>query len=83
METSDSVELGREDGAYEAGTGHDELSQRRASTSKKVNVDFTVRQLADLDDEAAYLGIPRQAVIKTLCDEALTRRRIERKRAFQ
>ena len=48
---------------------------------RKVNVDFTTRQLGELDEEAARLGIPRQAVIKTLCDEALTRRRIERRRA--
>lgn len=53
-----------------------------AQPVKKVNVDFTVRQVDELDAEAAYLGINRQAVIKTLCDEALTRRRAERRAAM-
>ena len=48
---------------------------------KRVNVDFNERQLAELDAEAAYLSIPRQAVIKTLLDEALTRRRAARRGA--
>lgn len=53
----------------------------RPNQTKKVNVDFTLRQVEELDAEAAYLGINRQAVIKTLCDEALTRRRAARRRA--
>lgn len=56
-------------------------SARRVNQTRKVNVDFNARQLRELDEEAVRLSIPRQAVIKTLCDEALTRRRIERRRA--
>lgn len=42
--------------------------------TKKVNVDFTIRQLDEIDAEAAFLGINRQACIKTLIDEALLAR---------
>lgn len=52
----------------------------RPNQMKKVNVDFTVRMVNELDAEASYLGINRQAVIKTLCDEALTRRKLDRAR---
>lgn len=58
-----------------------DLSTARRPNQKRVNVDFNPRQLAELDDEAAYLGVSRQAVIKTLLDEAITRRKIERKNA--
>ncbi len=59
----------------------DLANARRINQTKKVNVDFTAYQLGQLDEEAALLGINRQAVIKTLCDEALTRRRVERRQA--
>ena len=42
--------------------------------TKKVNVDFTIRQLEEIDAEAAFLGINRQACIKTLIEEALLAR---------
>ena len=48
--------------------------------TKKVNVDFTLRQLDEIDAEAAYLGINRQAFIKTLIDEALLAREERRAR---
>ncbi len=46
--------------------------------TKKVNVDFNLRQLTDLDREAEYLGINRQACIKVLLDESLVRRKSQR-----
>jgi hypothetical protein len=46
--------------------------------TKKVNVDFNLRQLTDLDREAEYLGINRQACIKVLLDESLVRRKAQR-----
>lgn len=46
--------------------------------TKKVNVDFNLRQLTDVDREAEYLGINRQACIKVLLDESLVRRRSQR-----
>ena len=46
--------------------------------TKKVNVDFNLRQLTDLDREADYLGINRQACIKVLLDEALVTRKSKR-----
>ncbi len=53
----------------------------RPNRSKRVNVDFPVRMIEELDAEAECLGINRQAVIKMLCDEALTHRRAARKAA--
>ena len=53
---------------------------RAGQAVRKVNVDFTARQVRDLDEEAEYAGINRQAVIKTLCDEALIARRERRAR---
>jgi hypothetical protein len=41
---------------------------------QRVNVDFTVEMLEELDQEAAGLNISRQAVIKTLVREGLDRR---------
>ncbi len=46
--------------------------------TKKVNVDFNLRQLNDVDREAEYLGINRQACIKVLLDESLVRRKSQR-----
>jgi hypothetical protein len=41
---------------------------------QRVNVDFTVPMLQELDREAETLNISRQAVIKTMLREALDRR---------
>ena len=41
---------------------------------QRVNVDFTVPMLKELDREAESLNISRQAVIKTMLREALDRR---------
>lgn len=46
-----------------------------ANAVKRVNVDFPVWMLKELDAEAGRLGVPRQAVIKVLLDEALAVRR--------
>lgn len=46
-----------------------------ARATKFVNVEFPLWMVAELDAEAARLGIPRQAVIKTFVDEGLARRR--------
>ena len=41
---------------------------------QRVNVDFTVTFLAELDREASALNISRQAVIKSMLRDALDRR---------
>lgn len=41
---------------------------------QRVNVDFTVPMLKELDREAETLNVSRQAVIKTMLREALDRR---------
>ncbi len=46
-----------------------------------VNVGFPVEMIRELDSEATRLAIPRQAVIKTLIDEALTARKRARREA--
>ena len=43
---------------------------------QRVNVDFTVPMLKELDREAETLNISRQAVIKTMLREALDRRHL-------
>lgn len=43
---------------------------------QRVNVDFTVPMLKELDQEAEMLNISRQAVIKTMLREALDRRHL-------
>jgi len=42
---------------------------------QRVNVDFTMGMLAELDAEARRLNISRQAVIKTMLAHALDERR--------
>lgn len=46
-----------------------------ALTSRKVLVDFPSWMLDDLDEEAERLGIPRQAVIKTMIDQGLKKQK--------
>ena len=46
---------------------------------RRVNVDLTLGMLRDLDARAAKLNISRQAVIKTLLDQALSAERKSRK----
>jgi hypothetical protein len=46
---------------------------------QRVNVDFTVPMLKELDDEARALNISRQAVIKSLLRQALDQRRLARR----
>ena len=41
---------------------------------KRVSVDFPLWMIGALDAEATRLGIPRQAVIKTMIDEGLKAR---------
>ena len=41
---------------------------------QRVNVDFTVEMLSELDAEARRLNISRQAVIKTMLSRALEQR---------
>ncbi len=48
---------------------------------QRVNVDFTVEMLRELDAEAQRLNISRQAVIKTMLSRALDEQRSLRKRA--
>ena len=48
---------------------------------QRVNVDFTVEMLRELDTEARRLNISRQAVIKTMVSRALDEQRGARKKA--
>jgi len=48
---------------------------------QRVNVDFTVEMLRELDAEARRLNISRQAIIKTMLSRALDERRGGRKKA--
>ena len=48
---------------------------------QRVNVDFTVDMLRELDAEAHRLNISRQAVIKTMLGRSLDERRGGRKKA--
>jgi metal-responsive CopG/Arc/MetJ family transcriptional regulator len=48
---------------------------------QRVNVDFTVEMLRELDAEARRLNVSRQAIIKTMLSRALDERRGERKKA--
>lgn len=43
---------------------------------QRVNVDFALPMLKELDEEAETLNISRQAVIKTMLREALDRRHL-------
>lgn len=45
---------------------------------QRVNVDFTLPMLNELDDEARSLNISRQAVIKTLLRTALDQQKLAR-----
>jgi len=46
---------------------------------QRVNVDFTVPMLKELDEEARALNISRQAVIKSLLRQALDQQRLARR----
>jgi metal-responsive CopG/Arc/MetJ family transcriptional regulator len=46
---------------------------------QRVNVDFTLPMLQELDEEARQLNISRQAVIKTLLRNALDQRHSARR----
>jgi hypothetical protein len=46
---------------------------------QRVNVDFTLPMLKELDEEARALNISRQAVIKTLLRHALDQQRLARR----
>ena len=48
------------------------------TTTKRVNIDFPIWMVEDLDAEADRLAFPRQAVVKALVDEGLARRRERR-----
>jgi len=46
---------------------------------QRVNVDFSIPMLKELDEEARALNISRQAVIKTLLRRALDQQRLARR----
>lgn len=65
--------------AFDAGDGTEEFFDFNKPAYpnrelKRVNVDFPLWMIAGLDDEAARLGINRQAVIKTWVAERLDSR---------
>lgn len=41
------------------------------NASRRVNVDFPLKMLKDIDAEATRLGVPRQALIKLWLDEKI------------
>lgn len=53
--------------------------ERRNTTIQRVNVDFSMEMLSELDEAATQLNISRQAVIKTLIREALNRHYLAKK----
>lgn len=53
--------------------------ERRNTAIQRVNVDFTLDMLNELDEAASQLNISRQAVIKTLVREALDRHYLAKK----
>lgn len=62
--------------AFEAGddlTGHLDLakSRRPSQEQKRVNVDFPLWMIQQLDKEAKRLGVPRQSIIKVWVAERL------------
>jgi hypothetical protein len=46
---------------------------------QRVNVDFTLPMLEELDEEARQLNVSRQAVIKTLLRQALDQQHLARR----
>lgn len=54
-------------------------AERINKSIQRVNVDFTLEMLAELDEAATGLNISRQAVIKTLIREALDRHHLAKK----
>jgi hypothetical protein len=46
-------------------------AQRRGQEQKRVNVDFPLWMLQELDKEAKRLGVPRQSIIKVWVAERL------------
>jgi len=46
---------------------------------QRVNVDFAIPMLKELDEEARALNISRQAVIKSLLRQALDQQRLARR----
>jgi hypothetical protein len=52
---------------------------RMVSPVQRVNVDFTVKMLTELDETARDLNVSRQAVIKTLVRQALDQQHLARK----
>jgi len=46
-------------------------AQRRGQEQKRVNVDFPLWMIQELDKEAKRLGVPRQSIIKVWVAERL------------
>jgi hypothetical protein len=68
-----AAERGEDVTRYFAGKGRMMPALPRPEV-QRVNVDFTVEMLNELDAEARRLNISRQAVIKTMLSRALERR---------
>jgi len=75
-----SAERGEDVTRYFAGKGRMMPPLQRPDV-QRVNVDFTVEMLRELDAEARRLNISRQAVIKTMLSRTLDERRDGRKKA--
>jgi len=69
-EIADMAERGEDVSAYFTKTG------KMKQPIQRVNVDFTVSMLRELDDIAGELNISRQAVIKSYLDRALDHHRL-------
>jgi len=75
-----SAERGADVTRYFAGKGRMMPPLPRPDV-QRVNVDFTIEMLRELDTEARRLNISRQAVIKTMLSRALAEQRSPRKKA--
>lgn len=72
-----AAERGEDVTRFFEGTGRMMPPMKRPAV-QRVNVDFTVDMLHELDREARRLNISRQAVIKTMLSRALEEHRAER-----
>lgn len=54
--------------------------KRRGTEQKRVNVDFPVWMIKELDEESIRLGVPRQSLIKVWIAERLEDRKPKRRK---
>ena len=72
-ETAEMADRGKDISRFFTNTG------KMMPPIQRVNVDFTLPMLEELDEEARQLNISRQAVIKTLLRHALDQKHVARR----